>query len=315
MKIRSPLTLIILLTTIASFCQQPSSISLDRIQFSIFPGQPTVEGNQGFPEYFDSAHFMKNVTDSIKAFTKKYLGCDSFSLDKDYDVYLFLNKYPTRLRPYKPKRTPEGCYKMSLTTSLDYMPYEDSAMFQISSEIFLTDDHGKVYTERRNTIPFTILSNAAITTSDTLISGADFEQLYFDNLRATFQGRQSVTEYHEYVQPEAHRYDNFLRNTTGFYSYVENDTYFLMRFDSVSYPLYDYKLIQSTQWTDNMFTRLISGDTVRLTNTKTAAVTNMVLDGKQIFDYVFQSYSTLVSATLTSNDSTIGSFGFFVVLY
>ena len=188
MKIRSTLILIFLFFASSSFSQQHFSVSLSKIQFSLFPGQPEFTGNQGFPEYFRSHSYLQKVVDSIAFYTRKYFYCDSLKLDENYETYLFFNQYPAHLKPYKPRKTQAGWYKMSLTTYLEYNPEQDSSVFQLRSVIYLTNDLGKFFTQRKNTIPFSVLANPTITNSDTLISQTDFEQLYFENLRLTIQG-------------------------------------------------------------------------------------------------------------------------------
>ena len=90
---------------------------------------------------------------------------------------------------------------------------------------------------------------------------------------------------------------------------IENDeTYYLVGADSIEQPVLDYIVLQHNRWTENMFSQFISGDTVQMVDVQTGSVFKLGMEGKKTIDYVYNTYSTLVTALLTKDDSAAGRF-------
>ena len=305
--LRNLLFIVLILRLLPVSGQSAKKIILDKIQLSIFPDPDTEYGNQGFPAYFEDQSFMKQVYDSIGRYTGEYLHCDTINFDKDYGVYLYLNQYPDRIKPYRPGKTPQGSYKMSLTTYLRYATNDTISDFQLDSRIFMTDDRGKTYIDKMSIVPFSVINNSAIT-GDTIISRTDFLGLYLDGLKSVFRGSPDTLSRRTYIKPAIHNYDQFINNADYYMSYVENDTYYLEDKDSISKAVLNYLMLEHNKLYSNFYVTRILGDTVKIVDIFTGDMVDLCLEGKRTYSYFYDNYSNIVKAYFKSHDNLTASF-------
>jgi len=78
-----------------------------------------------------------------------------------------------------------------------------------------------------------------------------------------------------------------------------------MKSDSSSYPLLGFNVRENTKWMDRIFSITASGDTVELVDSTNQAITKMSLAGTISFDEIYNTYSTLTSATLNTYSTLV----------